>query len=133
MRDALTFVARAHPVARLALRDTFLTGTTSPNTVYLKDRHGFSYRTRRLGPVPMAWALELEVGHLALDHSRRGAQPTPRQGFGEDLLNCSSGHGSERFRGENLGRDVCSGGLPADFGGRRDAEVPAPPAERHRA
>ncbi len=29
MRDALTFVARAHPVAWLALRDTFLTGAIS--------------------------------------------------------------------------------------------------------
>ena len=66
-----------------------------------------------------------------LDHSRCSAQPTLWQGFGEDLLTCSSVHGSERFRGKNLGRRVCSDGLSADFGGRRGAEVPAPLAERH--
>src|SRR6266536_2634856 len=39
------------------------------------DHCGFVWRPGRLRPVAMAVALEWEIAHLALHHSRQGAQP----------------------------------------------------------
>ena len=59
--------SRPHDPLR-ASADTDRTSTV--DAVDLNDRSHVGYCTRRLGPAPMAWAVELAVGHLALNPAK---------------------------------------------------------------
>ncbi len=64
-------MARDHAIPHPKERNDVLGSTGGAG----HDHCGFVWRPGRLRPVAMAVALEWEIAHLALHHSRQGAQP----------------------------------------------------------
>ncbi len=64
------------------------------------DHHGLAWRLGRLRPVAMEAALEWEVAHLALDHSRQGAQPAWGQQVPQRLSDRLPGRPGQPPRGK---------------------------------